>query len=192
MMTLAASAEASITRASLSANSVPVVSSIVCPLSPAAKSMVSAPAVAFAARIASRSEIPSAPGLAIKAVIDDVSPLTRSKPFATVTAASTRRSSSHSEASRRGPCLARPWRRIPLVSRLAMRDFQRSISRSHIKEANQEASGSRPFARKFSNKSRLPNRHPRGAVCWWQAVGAEEIRRKERRIPLLECQHEVT
>ena len=100
IVTFAASGRASITSAWLIASSVPP-SVIVAPESAAANVISSAPAVAFAAWIASRSEMPSAPGVPINAAIEVTLPLTTSFVLPTVTLASSRRSSSGSKRSRR-------------------------------------------------------------------------------------------
>ena len=64
------------------------------------KVIVSAPSVLLAADIASRNEMPSTPGEAIRLAIEEVSPLTRSNEFPTVTVASNRRSSNASKPCR--------------------------------------------------------------------------------------------
>ena len=103
IVTFAASGRASITSAWLIASSVPP-SVIVWPESAASNVISSAPAVAFAAWIDSRSEMPSAPGVAINAAIDVTLPLTMSFVLPTVTLASNRRSSSGSKRSRQSSC----------------------------------------------------------------------------------------
>ena len=64
-----------------------------------AKVMVSAPLVLLLAIVASRSEMPSPPLLAIKATIEVVFPLVRSVALLTVTPASSCRSSRRSKFS---------------------------------------------------------------------------------------------
>ena len=83
------------TQAVPTGNALPSV--IVCAPPPIANSIVSAPAVAFAAVMASRSEItPSLPGVACKLAIEEVSPSSTSLAVSTVKVASKRRSSSRS------------------------------------------------------------------------------------------------